>query len=187
MKTKQFLPETFHVFAGPMFSGKSEKLVKSAHKLLARDLNVIGLKPTRDIRNDDIYSRTGLSLPSVKVDSLWEFKDEYDAYIIDEAHLFNDAKSEVEWMNIMRAKGKVLVAGCIDIDYTNHPTEIFSEFIADSTICMTALTARCSVEPCFTEATRTALYINDKRQTTGESKKVDIGDLVYKPLCTGHF
>mgnify|MGYP000911952949 CR=1 FL=1 len=156
---------SIEVITGPMFSGKSEELIRRLRRADIAGLKSIVFKPLRDNRysEDSIASHNGTLYKCSKVvkdeEEILDFlKDEiFDIVAIDEVNFFTE--SIVALCNDLALKGyRVIVAG-LDTDFRGEPWSPMPELlaIADS---VTKLTSIC--QKCRGIATRTQRLVNGK-------------------------
>lgn len=126
---------TLEVITGPMFSGKTEELLKRINILKYANIKTLIVKPKFDVRfgEDVIKSRNSISVTALNVetgDDLIELfkKQKYDAVAIDEIHFFKEDLLEV--INYLTSKKvRVIVAG-LDQDYLRRPFGIVPSLLA---------------------------------------------------------
>lgn len=166
------------VITGPMFSGKSEELIKRVKILGHANINTLVVKPAIDTRwgKEKIFSRAGSAIETVSVKNTEELKKkfesgEYSALAIDEVQ-FLDAPV-LDYIVAQANKGiRVIVSG-LDMDFTGKPFGIMPELLAKADL-VDKQQAVCNV--CGVAATMTF------RKTSGD-KQVLIGDSEYEPRC----
>jgi len=123
------------VICGPMFSGKTEELIRRLRRAQIARLNVAIFKPRIDNRysEDRVVSHSDVSLPSVAVSSSAEIlKKAADAKVlgIDEAQFFD--ADLVEVCKKLAGRGvRVIVAG-LDQDYRTVPFEPIPQLLAEA-------------------------------------------------------
>ena len=109
------------VICGPMFSGKSEELIRRLRRAQIARQRVQIFKHTLDARYDasSIVSHSQQSLPSLAVTAadqiLTRTEDRTELVAIDEAQFFDDALVEVS-RRLANLGKRVIVAG-LDLDY----------------------------------------------------------------------
>ncbi len=115
------------VICGPMFSGKSEELIRRITRYQIARVPVQTFKPVVDDRYaaDEVVSHSSLSVAAESVaDSaalLRSVRERTEVVGIDEAQFFDDGLIEV--VDQLAAAGmKVIVAG-LDLDYLGRPFE----------------------------------------------------------------
>lgn len=114
------------VITGPMFSGKTEEIIRRVKILGYAKIKTLVVKPSFDTRwgTDSVITRAGASLKAVSIENPSEIIEltkagNYEAVAIDEAQFFNP-----EIVNVIRElahmKKRVLVAG-LDQDAYGAP------------------------------------------------------------------
>jgi thymidine kinase len=172
------------VIVGPMFSGKSDELIRRLHLASIGKKRVICFKPAIDNRFSDnkVVSRTGAEVESISVPSgsvwsndsvLFNIKwEDYDVVGFDEIQFFNpDVCVFIE--KLAGAGKRVMVSG-LDVDYNNQPFEC-SSLIAARAEFVDKLSAVCSV--CGGLASRTFRKVKS-------TERVIVGDKdMYEARC----
>ena len=149
------------VICGPMFSGKTEALLKIIERMDLAKKKYIIFKPKIDTRysinqlvshNQKTIEATNISHGS---DISRHIKDCHQAIVIDEAQFFD--KSLVKYLQEYSQKGlRIIVAG-LDKDFKCDPFGPMGDILAIADK-VTKLTAVCQV--CGCEATRTQRIID---------------------------
>jgi thymidine kinase len=112
------------IITGPMFSGKSEELIRVVKRLGYARQTALILKPARDTRQNSIRSRiladngqtkTADEIPAYEVSDQASFQElvstkSYDALIIDEAHFFPLWLAD-EIFKLLTIKADIYIAG----------------------------------------------------------------------------
>lgn len=181
---------SLEVITGPMYSGKSDLLIRRFYEIESTVGKLGAYKPSIETRDNGIESRTGLCIPATPVHSLYETNGNPSGYAIDEAHMFSDAAKEVAFLQAARAAGKSIIVSCIDIDYMGKQTEILECLYDAEPDSVTVLTANCNTINCEDAATYTALYRNGLRVLNGDQIVVEDRQKVeeiYSPMCADHF
>lgn len=112
------------VICGPMFSGKTEELIRRLKRAKIARLKVEIFKPMIDTRYDEerVVSHDANFIHSTPVESSSNIEllaDDCDVVGIDEAQFFDDGIADV--CNHLANRGiRVIVAG-LDLDYTGVP------------------------------------------------------------------
>ena len=122
------------VICGPMFSGKTEELIRRLKRAKYANQHFQSFKPRLDDRYDDasIVSHDESELPSIGVESVAEIRDQIDPSVevlgIDETQFFEPGI--VEFCTELANEGcRVIVAG-LDQDYRGEPFEPMPQFLA---------------------------------------------------------
>ena len=167
------------LISGPMYAGKSRRLINIYNELVDNDEKAIAVTPALDNRTETITSRSGVSIPSIKVNSIKEIESEmknYDFIFIDEFHFFNDEIISI--IKKLLKKNKTLVLSGLDMDFKAENFEAYDKLreLADQEIKMTAICHTCG---------RIAKYSRkDESRSTGERIEVDdLNDTKYFSAC----
>ncbi len=112
------------VIAGPMFSGKTEELLRRFRRAEIAGLKTILFKPKMDIRysETDIISHNKSSLPAIPVASsteILELSEDAEVVGIDECQFFDDGIISVA--NQLANSGKRIILAGLDMDYKGQP------------------------------------------------------------------
>ncbi|MEJ8553984.1 thymidine kinase [Tepidibacter sp. Z1-5] len=113
------------VVIGPMYSGKSEELIRILKRSKIAKQNVVAFKPAIDNRysDEDVVSHSGASITAIPIKSAKEIYDHIDSDTqvvgIDEIQFFED---EVVDIAISLAdKGIRVIAAGLDMDFKGEP------------------------------------------------------------------
>ena len=147
------------VICGPMFSGKSEELIRRVTRSKIARIPVQTFKPALDTRYADsqVVSHSSLSVVAEPVpDSyslLRKIDDATEVIGIDEGQFFDDRIVEVV-ERLAKAGKQVIVAG-LDLDYLGRPFEPIPTMCARSEYVtkMLAVCHRCGAPAAFTQRT----------------------------------
>ena len=109
------------VICGPMFSGKTEELIRRLVRAQYAKQRVAIFKPKTDNRYSDDYivSHNKRKIKSIIVessDNIYQYKDEADVFGIDEAQFFDDKLIDI--VNKLAEIDKRVVVAGLDKDYT---------------------------------------------------------------------
>ncbi|MCB1182162.1 thymidine kinase [bacterium] len=113
------------VICGPMFSGKSEELIKRLRRAQIAKRRVQIFKHAIDARYDatKIVSHSAQSMPGVAVSDVRDILDLVDdrteLVAIDEGQFFSD--DIVEVANTLANRGKRVIVAGLDLDYMGNP------------------------------------------------------------------
>jgi|GEM_PF-1736714 len=181
-----------HVIVGPMGSGKTAELITRTEQFTYSNGYRIGaFQPTSNTRDAEISSRTGMSIPAQKIDTVSDIEpSEFDVIAIDEAHMFDetDVEQNADAINRLRLNGLVAIVSAIDVSYKGTVTPIFAELYRRAPNEIARMTASCQADDCRSiEARNTGLFVNSQRQTSGDTIIPDVGKVAYKALCARHF
>ena len=124
------------VIVGPMFSGKSEELIRRLRRAEFARQRVQIFKPAIDQRYaaNEIVSHSGLGIPSENVTKAAEILDKVESRTevvgIDEAQFLGDELVEV--CNKLADLGKRVIVTGLDTDYLGRPFEPMPKLLAIS-------------------------------------------------------
>ncbi|AUN23944.1 thymidine kinase [Clostridium botulinum] len=151
------------VVAGPMYSGKTEELIRRIKRAEIAKQKVQVFKPEIDNRysKQDVVSHAGDKIQSVPVKSskeiLEKLLDDTDVIGIDEAQFFDDFLVEIV-SKIANNNRRVICAG-LDMDFKGEPFGPMPKLMAIAEF-VDKIQAVCMV--CNNPATRTQRLINGK-------------------------
>jgi len=146
---------TVEVICGPMFSGKTEELIRRLRRAqIARQRTVI-LKPALDARYsvDHLVSHSAMKIPSLTVRTaaeVWRHAREADVIGIDEVQFLDEGIVEV--CDRLALEGKRVIVAGLDLDYRGVPFEPVPQLLARAEY-ITKTLAICVV--CAAPASRT--------------------------------
>lgn len=112
------------VVCGPMFSGKTEELIRRMRRAQIAGQKIEIFKPSSDIRYDDkeVVSHDKNSIPSTPIESssnILLLADDVQVVGIDEAQFFDEGIIEVA--NALANQGKRVVVAGLDLDFMGRP------------------------------------------------------------------
>lgn len=147
------------VICGPMFSGKSEELIRRVVRVDIARRKVQVFKPALDDRyaNQEIVSHSRLSVSAIPVEDSAELlglvDDDTEVVGVDEAQFFDDGLVEVV-ESLARGGRQVIVAG-LDLDYLGRPFEPIPTLATRAEYVTKALAVchRCGEPANFTQRT----------------------------------
>lgn len=151
------------VITGPMYSGKSEELIRRIRRVKIAKRKVQVFKPEIDNRysNEDIASHCGDKEEAVPVkyskDILKLMKEDTEVVAIDEAQFFD--KDILEVVNKIANEGKRVICAGLDQDFRGEPFGYMPSIMAVAEF-VDKVQAVCMV--CGNPATRTQRLINGK-------------------------
>ncbi|MDH3470978.1 MAG: thymidine kinase [Acidimicrobiia bacterium] len=145
------------VICGPMFSGKSEELIRRITRYHIARLPAQTFKPVLDTRyaDDEVVSHSSLSVAAEPVanakDLLSAVEDRTVVVGIDEAQFFDD--SLVSVAETLAATGKFIILAGLDLDYLARPFEPVPTLMtrAEYVTKMLAVCHRCGGPGMFTQ------------------------------------
>lgn len=168
---------------GPMFSGKSEELIRRVTRALIAKQRVQVFKPAIDDRFDAIQvaSHNGRTLEAVPVEDVADLRERIheltQVVAIDEAQFLDDALVPLA-MECADAGKRVLVAG-LDLDFRGEPFGPVPDLLARAEV-VEKLTAICG---CGQVATRTQRLIQGQPAHYGDPIILVGASESYEPRC----
>jgi len=165
------------VICGPMFSGKTEELIRRLRRAEIAKLNVMIFKPHVDDRYSKrhIVSHNSQRVPSIPVESAQEILEkakEAQVVGIDEAQFFD--LDLVDVCRTLANQGKRVIVAGLDQDYTGKPFEPIPQLLAEAEY-ITKTLAICVM--CGNPANRTQRLSRDSARVI-----VGAGD-IYEARC----
>jgi thymidine kinase len=172
------------VITGPMFSGKTEEMLRRLRREQIAGNNVLVIRPSIDRRysEDEIISHSGYKMYASSAYDLNELQQllwgtDTQVFGIDEGQFFPEWLIDEVWLR--SASKKIIVTG-LDTNFRNEPFTIIPHLmaIADK---VDKLTAVCHT--CGGEATRTQRLI-DGLPASRKSPEILVGGLEsYEARC----
>ena len=138
------------VITGPMYSGKTTRLIQEIEKYEIADKTYIVFKPSIDMRYgvSNISNHKGLKVkahPIKRSKDMLNFLSEkkYNLIAVDEAQFFDE--DIIEIVQNLADEGYTVILSCLDMDFKRQPFNISSKLlsIADSVIKNKAVCERC--------------------------------------------
>lgn len=166
------------VVAGPMFSGKSEELIRLLRRAAIARQRVQVFKPALDSRysQGDVVSHSQWRIPCEVVETAAEIRTRLDPRTevvgVDEAQFFDDELPRV-CTHLANLGKRVVVAG-LDMDFRGIPFGPMPELlaIAEKVLKIQAICARCGAPASYTQ-----------RLTEDEERVVVGASDVYEARC----
>jgi thymidine kinase len=174
---------TLEMLVGPMFSGKTDELIRRARAEGEGGRRVVVLKPAIDTRHppDRIVSHSGRSIEAVSVDAgddVLAAAEGADVLFVDEVQFFDTGVAEA--VELLRAQGVDVVGAGLDLDFRREPFPT-TRVLADAAARVERFEARCG--RCGRPATVTQRLVNG-RPASLDDPVVRIGDdELYEPRC----
>ncbi len=169
------------VICGPMFSGKSEELIRRVRRSQIAKQKIQVFKPSLDDRYSKyhIQSHTDLSIEAYPVKDSGELfnsiKDSTKVIAIDEVQFFDEGIIEVI-LRLIKRSVRVIVAG-LDLDYKGDPFGPMPQLLALADE-VTKVHAICTI--CGESATRTErIVLSEDLVLLGEKNH-------YEARCKAH-
>lgn len=183
---KLFQSEWIEIICGPMFSGKTEELLKKLNRLHWAKIPFITFKPAVDTRGavNSINSRDGRKWVANSINSSLEVFEilskpenkEIKVVAFDEAQFLDNKIIDV--VKTLAKNGYHIIIACLDRDWQAKPFGPVPELlaIADQITKLSAICAICTKEATFSE-----------RVINKEGELIQIGDYEsYDARCRVH-
>lgn len=175
------------VYCGPMFSGKSDELIRELKRAPHAKYKVIAFKPEIDHRRGSgtINSQNGNDYPAISIsnpeDILQMVTPEIDIVGIDEAQFFDDRIVDV--VLSLTARGKRVIVAGLDKDFRGEPFGPMAKLKqeADHTDSFHAYCAVCGDSASFTQR-----LVNGKPARYDDPIVVVGADEMYQARCRSH-
>ena len=168
------------VTCGPMFSGKTEKLIRKLKRAKIAEVSYIVVKPNISSRYDDEeigivthdQEHKALAVVVNDLEQLYNIAHEYQIIAIDEAQFFD--KDLYKTVLRLADEGKRIIASGLDMDFQREPFETMSNLlsIADKIDKITSVCVECKENAIYSH--RTVAIEDQKFIGSTES---------YMPLC----
>jgi thymidine kinase len=173
---------TLELLCGPMFSGKTDELIRRVRAALAEGRRAAVLKPAIDDRHprDVVVSHSGQSVDAVAIadDDFLGAAGDAEVVFVDEVQFFDAGLAEA--IELLRARGSDVVAAGLDLDFRRAPFPT-TQRLADAAARVERFRGRCS--RCGQPATVTQRLVNG-RPASLDDPVVRIGDEeLYEPRC----
>ncbi|MEX2501769.1 MAG: thymidine kinase [Trueperaceae bacterium] len=171
------------VIVGPMFSGKSEELIRRVTRSLIARQEVQVFKPALDDRYDAVRvaSHAGRTLEAVAVDGIDDLKrrldDRSEVVAVDEAQFFTPDLADL--VQDLADDGKRIVVAGLDLDFRGEPFGPLPTLLARAEL-VEKLTAICR---CGRAATRTQRLIGGHPAHYGDPIVLVGAAESYEPRC----
>jgi thymidine kinase len=178
-------PGRIEVITGPMFSGKSEELIRRLKRARIARQRVVCFKPDIDLR----YHRSAIASHSAQThdacvvanverlrEELFAQIDQIEVVGIDEAQFFDDTLIALS-LELMHLGKRVLIAG-LDTTFAGEPFRPIPDLmaIADEVMKLSAVCMRCGAPAVHTQ------------RLGGSQELVVVGAAgMYEARCRAHF
>ena len=174
------------VYAGPMYAGKTSKLLQRVLWIDHQRKKVLCIKPAKDDRysQDTIVTHNQLSYPCISISEFDEIEEHYNimpynfnTVVLDEVQFMN-AKETVEGVEQWLHSGVNVIAAGLDQDSRGVPFETTSQLLGLAD-CVEKITAICTT--CGKEATKTY-------RVKAQGERIQVGSMgMYEPRCLEHW
>ncbi len=168
---------SIEVICGPMFSGKTEELLRRLNRVKFTKLKVSVFKPKIDTRYDDEKivshdSSTFIATPIKNPSEILSLIEKSEVVAIDEAQFFNNELIEV--CNEAANNGKRVIVTGLDMDFLGKPFSVMPYLlaIAENITKLNAICVDCGD------------IANYSFRITKQKSLIQLGEKKeYKPLC----
>ncbi len=176
----------FVLYVGPMFSGKTTRLLAELDRYKYKNKRILLLKPDMDRRyfHSKICTHSGSVADGVGVNNITEIASlnpfDYDVIAIDEAFMIPN----IDQMAIsLYSQGKIVLISSLDLSSSLLPFPEISRMMPYATeICK--CNAVCGVKNCYQNAFLTYKIEGVGKKDSGE---IEIGGAeMYEPRCCLH-
>ncbi|HOF50117.1 MAG TPA: thymidine kinase [Candidatus Colwellbacteria bacterium] len=167
---------------GPMKSGKSFEMISRFIHLKYTALPYGLFQSSRNVRNENVWSRNGLSLEAIKVDNLdASLRRNYRIVGVDEIHMF--AEEEVKTVEELLNRGTDVIVSGLDSDYRGRMFPIIRGLLELGPTEVHYKKAVCEI--CKSpDAIYTQIFSGEQPVVEGLPPVVpDDGGYVYKSVC----
>jgi thymidine kinase len=178
---------TLEVVCGPMFSGKTQTLIRRLAVAKSSNSDVVAVKPKTDSRfpADMIVAHAGDVWPAITVASSDKIKAHVsgaDVIGIDEAQFFDEGLVRVA-TELANNGARVIVAG-LDLDFRGWPFGPMPQLLtlASDVAQLAASCAKCGASASFTQR----LVGGSPAPATGDTVLIGANEL-YEPRCINCF
>ncbi len=179
------------VITGPMFSGKTSRLIELLERENLAGRNTLLFKPEIDTRydNNSVTTHKGIKLPAIVVstdnsgvDKIYGLSKNVDVIGIDEAQFWNHNSILPEIADKMARENKIVYVAALNKNNLGLPFKTSMEILsrADQVYSLTAVCAKCGEDATFTQR------ILNGKETFGETIKIG-GKESYEPRCRNCF
>jgi len=179
------------VITGPMFSGKTSRLIEFLEREMLAGRNTLLFKPEIDKRYDNNFVTThkGIKLPAIVLNNdnegakkIYELSKNVDVIGIDEAQFWDHNSILPEISDKIASENKIVYIAALNKNHLGIPFKTSMEILsrADQIYSLTAVCAKCGEDATFTQR------ILNGKETFGETIKIG-GKESYEPRCRNCF
>jgi len=184
--------ENVHLVIGPMFAGKSTKLVEIYNDSIAKGKRTVVYKPIIDNRSRNITTHNGLTIECQLIETPYEIHkniQNYDVFLFDEFQFFQtyrlqydlyNKNSFIEAIKALNSYNKEVFVFGLNFDHKGRMFSIMIELMQNLYAKnVTVLYSKCSV------CSERAEY--SKRLVDNDAMFLIGGAESYEPRCFKHF
>jgi thymidine kinase len=171
---------SFTAITGPMFSGKTDELIRKLERYEYAQQSILIFKPKTDSRNEKcVASRNGDKRQAIEIENARQIleTDELDsisAIGIDEAQFFDPALADVA-ETLIRMGIDVVISG-LDTDFRGEPFATMARVLAKAQFVekLDAVCMKCKAHPQKRPAVRSQrLTDHTKRELIGDNEEYE--------------
>ncbi|OGF25011.1 hypothetical protein A2331_00480 [Candidatus Falkowbacteria bacterium RIFOXYB2_FULL_34_18] len=167
---------------GPMKSGKSFELINYFAPLKYTKQNFALFHPASNVRDEQINSRNGVYIESVKIQTIKNLIDgDYSIIGIDEIHMFPE--SEAEFIEQLLKKGTEIIISGLDMDHAGRLFPIVQKLMEMGPAEIKMKKAVCELCQDHNATYTQVLYNNEPIAKNLPPSIPDDGTFTYKPVC----
>jgi len=175
-----------HLILGPMKSGKSLRLISYFKELRKNGLPFSLFQPLRNVRDDRITSREGISMKAKKIKSLFEIQKSAGITVgLDEVHMFEP--DDYRAVKSLLQNNVAVVASGLDKDYRGKTFDIIEKLLGlepETVEYRKSICERCGSR----KAVYTQIFKDGKPVLKGLPPVVpEDGTYAYQPVCASCF
>lgn len=189
------------VICGPMFSGKTEELIRRLRRLEYGGKKYLIFKPKMDTRysEDEVVSHNKTALTAIPVERAKDIlehvalSENIDTVAIDEAQFFTKSNSRENRPNLvdvcfkLKRKGIKVILNGLDMDYNGKPFGPMPDLMAISNRVL-KLTAVCMKKDCGKEAEMTLRFSSSEEILNDDGNVIELGEKdKYEARCFMHW
>ncbi len=175
------------LITGPMFSGKTSRLIELLEREILAGRNTLLFKPEIDKRYDTTFVTThkGMRLPAIVLNTdndgvkkMYELSKNVDVIGIDEAQFWDHDSILPEVADRIASEDKIVYVAALNKNHTGSPFKTSMGIIAraDQVYSLTAVCAKCGEDATFTQR------VMNGKEVFGEQIKIG-GTESYEPRC----
>jgi thymidine kinase len=179
----EFVGGRLELIVGPMFSGKSEELIRRVKRALIAGQRVQVFKPALDKRYDavQVASHDRRTLEAKAVDNVADMRAQLESgtqvIAVDEGQFFSDELATLA-LDLSGAGKRIIIAG-LDMDFRGEPFGPMPQLLARAEV-VEKLTAICR---CGRAATRTQRLIGGQPAHYEDPTILVGAEETYEPRC----
>ena len=178
------------VITGPMFSGKTTRLLKEVRKA-SKNKKAVLFRSAMDKRYSatEVVSHDGMRLPAMTLESgqgcistLKEVANDYDVIAIDEGQFWQETGGFADALDDLAYGSKRVYVAMLNKDANGNPFRISKDLLplADTIYCLESKCSKCKGKANFSQRIMNGIEVHGDDFVVG-------GSDVYEPRCRKHF